>query len=81
LCVLAIAANGVDDTRPVLDHYKREGGEERVLESFKACQAKLKADEEEWNRQMEVQRSRNSLGRISPFSFHKKRSPHAVSTL
>lgn len=71
---LAIAVNDVDDTRPVLDYYKRERGETNILETFQAYQAQLGEEEEEWNRQMETQR-RSRIGRISPFSLRKKRSP------
>lgn len=79
--VLAIAVNGVDDTRPVLDYYKQKGGNSRILETFKACQEQLKAEEEEWNRHMEAQRSKNSLGRISPFSLQKKRTSGSQQTV
>ena len=74
ILILAIAVNGVDDTRPVLDYYKQasEGG--NILETFKANQAQLREQEEVQSQLAETQRSRNSIGRISPFSFQKKRT-------
>lgn len=73
LLFVAVAINRVDDTRPVLDYYKQEGGEENILQTFKTYQARMMAEEEEWNHQMEIQRSRTNLGTISPFSFHRKK--------
>lgn len=70
----AIAVNNVDDTRPVLDYYKESGGEHHILETFKTYQAQLKAEEEEWSRQVETKRSRSGIGRISTFSMTKKKS-------
>ena len=79
LCCVAIAVLKVDDTRPVLDYYKREGGEENVLDTFKSYQARLLAEEEESRRLMESQKSRTGRGQISPFSFQRKKAQHNVS--
>lgn len=71
----------MDDIRPILDYYKHEGGESKILETFKAYQAQLQAQEEDWNRQMEVQQQRHAkLGGISPFSFkiHSHRTVNQV---
>ena len=76
---LAIAVNNVDDTRPILDYYKKERGESRILETFKLNQAKLRAEEEEWNRQKIAQRNRGGLGRITPFSLQRKKTGHSQS--
>ena len=67
--------NNVEDTRPVLDYYKQKGGEEYILETFKTHQERLKAEEEDFNRQKATERHRvgSTLGRISPFSFQKNR--------
>lgn len=78
LCV-AIALNEVDDIRPVLNHYKSEGG--NVVEVFKAHQAKLL--EEEMRRREEQKRlleSQHKIGStIVPFSLgsfiHRKHTP------
>ncbi|KAL5463246.1 hypothetical protein EMCRGX_G032126 [Ephydatia muelleri] len=75
----AIASNEVDDIRPVLNHYKSEGG--NVVEVFKAHQAKLL--EEEMRRREEQKRLLESQhkigGTIVPFSLgsfiHKKHLP------
>ncbi len=66
--------NGAEDTRPVLDYYKREGGEKRILETFKAYRAKLQ-EEENIDRQFEEQRRSTDtrLGKISPYSFQRKK--------
>lgn len=72
---IAIAVNNVEDTRPVLDYYKQEGGEKNILETFKGYQAQLMAQERDWKRQMEVQRkvkSNYKKGRILPFSLQRK---------
>lgn len=77
--MLAVAVNDVDDTRPVLDYYKREGGESNILETFKTYQTKILAEEEERRHQMESQRSRTGMGKISPFSLQRKKIQRPVS--
>ena len=65
--------NEVDDVRPVLDFYKQQGGEDKVLDTFKANQARLRAEEERLRAERE-QVARDGVqrkvgGAISPFSF------------
>lgn len=77
---LAIAINGVEDTRAVLDYYKQGKEESQVLETFKAYQIKLKEEEEKWKHQ-EAQQRKGGLGRISPFSLYKRNAMSSVDSV
>ena len=77
---LAIAANEVDDVRPVLDFYKSRG-ETNILETFKANQAKLREEEERIRAERERMAHRGTQhtigGAISTFSLRSfPRSSH-----
>ena len=76
----AIAANEVDDVRPVLDFYKSQG-EKNILETFKANQAKLKEEEERMRAERERMTHRGTQqtigGAIPTFSLRTfSRSSH-----
>lgn len=68
LFTTAIAINEVDDVRPVLDFYKGQG-DENILETFKARQAQLRAEEEKHMSEREHMTHRGTGGAISTFSF------------
>ena len=77
---LAIAANEVDDVRPVLDFYKSRG-ETNILETFKANQAKLREEEERIRAERERMAHRGTQhtigGAIPTFSLRSfPRSSH-----
>ena len=69
---LAIAANEVDDVRPVLDFYKSQG-EMNILKTFKANQAKLREEEERMRAERERMAHRGTQqtigGAIRTFSL------------
>ncbi len=79
----AIAINEVDDVRVVLDSYKAQRGEDKILETFRLNQAQLQADEEMRRAQMEQlsqQSARRGVGgAISTFSFSRKQQVVMVS--
>jgi len=64
----AIAANDVDDVRPVLDFYKSRG-EKHILETFRANQERLQEEELERERLAQRSTERTVGGHISTFSF------------
>ncbi len=68
--------NEVDDVRPVLDFYKAQRGEDKVLETYRLNQALLQAEEEQRREQMEQlarQGARRGVGGpISTFSLSRK---------
>ena len=64
----AIAANDVDDVRPVLDFYKSRG-EKHILETFKANQERLQEEEMEIEKMSQRSTARTVGGAISTFSF------------
>ena len=68
---LAIAESGVDDVRPVIQFYKDQGGTD-FLETFKINQAKLQAEEE--RRQAELQAQQNNRSQFGGFSTFRARS-------
>ncbi len=59
--ISAIAANEVDDVRPVLDFYKSQG-EGRILETFRANQARLREEEEREREERERLMSQRAAG-------------------
>ena len=66
----------MDDVRPVLDFYKSQRGEEKILETFQLNQAQLRAEEEQRRAEME-QLSRQGVqrgvgGAISTFSLGRR---------
>ena len=68
--------NEVDDVRPVLDFYKSQRGEKKILETFLLNQAQLRAEEEQRRARME-QLSRQGVqqgvgGAISTFSLGRR---------
>lgn len=73
MLVSAIAVNNVEDTRTVLDYYKHRGGEDQILDTFKAYQAQLREEEEEINRNIV---NHVGVGR-SPFSRLTRRRTNA----
>ena len=64
----AIAANDVDDVRPVLDFYKSRG-EKHILETFRANQERLQEEDMERERLAQRSTERTVGGPISTFSF------------
>ncbi len=68
--------NEVDDVRPVLDFYKAQRGEDKILETFRFNQAQLRAEEERQRAQMEQMNQqgvrRGMGGPISTFSLGRR---------
>ena len=77
----AIAVNNVEDTRTVLDYYKYKGEEGQILDTFKAYQARLRAEEEKRYQEIEAQRNQVGVGRISPFSLLNKKNRSGQQTV
>ncbi len=71
--------------RPVLDSYKAQRGEDKVLETFRLNQAHLLAEEERRREQMDQlarQGARRGLGGpISTFSLSRKHQVRNVTVL
>ncbi|XP_064402873.1 mitochondrial import inner membrane translocase subunit TIM50-A-like isoform X2 [Halichondria panicea] len=81
-----IAVNEVDDVRHVLNFYKAQRGEDKVLETYRLNQALLQAEEEQRREQMEQlarQGARRGVGGpISTFSLSRKQqiqNPESVT--
>ena len=72
----AIAANEVDDVRPVLDFYK-SAGEDKVLETFKQRQAMLRLEEEKARSESRKRRGSQGGTAIPTFSWgaHSRSTP------
>lgn len=74
--LLTIAANEVDDVRPVLDFYK-SAGEDKVLETFKQRQAMLRLEEEKARSESRKRRGSQGGTAIPTFSWgaHSRSPP------
>ena len=77
----AIAANEVDDVRPVLDFYK-SAGEDKVLETFKQRQAMLRLEEEKARSESRKRRGSQGGTAIPTFSWgaHSRSPPASPPT-